>query len=84
MIGLTMNNAASTQALPGRPAPHLISFADSCFEVVGQRVEYSVALSAPSYPVKFDDRAEAEAFAAARRRSVTERRVPILRRISWT
>lgn len=79
-----MNDAAAAQALPGRPAPHLISFAASCFEIVGERIEYSVALSAPSYPVKFDDKAEAESFAFARRRAVSERRVQLRRRISWT
>lgn len=73
-----MNNAT-------RPAdPSTISFAARCFAVVGERVEYKVIMTAPSYPRRFDSRAEAEAFAARTGREVVEVKSQILRRVSWT
>lgn len=67
-----------------RPAPHLISFADSCFSVDGEEVHYLVTQSAlHSGPARFSDRAEADAFAARRNRSVTEVRSPRMVRTRW-
>lgn len=68
---------------PNRPAPDQISFSPECFEVVGTKTVYVVILSAPSYPVKFDTREAAEAFATTRRRTVSESTETIRRRIRW-
>lgn len=69
--------------LPNRPAPHLISFAPECFEIVGARTVYVVVLPAPSYPKRFDDRKEAEAFAKRCGRAVTASTETIRRRVRW-
>ncbi len=51
------------------------------FEIAGYRAAYVVTLMAPRYPVRFDNKAEAEAFAAKRNRVVTETQEPIWRRV---
>ncbi len=65
------------------PAPHLISFAPDCFEVVGTVPEYRVVMSAPNYPRVFSDRDAAEAFAKKTGRRVTVSTRTIQRRIKW-
>lgn len=74
-------------SLPGRPTnPALISFDTSCFEVQGEKVEYSVARSALcAGPAKFgEDREAAEAFAKQVNRTVTVSVSPRLVRVRWT
>ncbi len=71
---------------PGpRPAnPRDISFDPRCFAEVGERTEYAVGQSAlKSGPRIFTDRDKAEAWARKTNRAVTERTVPILKRIRW-
>lgn len=71
---------------PGpRPAnPRDISFDPRCFTEVGERTEYTVGQSAlKAGPRVFEDRAKAEAWAKKTGRAVTERVVPIHKRIRW-
>lgn len=71
---------------PGpRPAnPRKISFDPRCFAQVGERTEYVVGQSAlQAGPRIFTDRAKAEAWARKVGRAVTERTVPIHKRIKW-
>ena len=55
--------------------------ADTKFEIAGYKTEYVVVLMAPRYPARFDNKADAEAFAAKRGRSVRESLIPIYRRV---
>ena len=68
-----------------RPSdPSKISFADHCFETVGTIERYSVAQSAlQPGPATFSDRAQAEAFARKRGRTVHVYVVPDRRRVRW-
>ena len=71
--------------LPGRPAPHLISFAPECFELTGEtRTEYVVVMSAPRYPQRFDNLTDAAAFATRCGRSVETRTSAVSRRVRWS
>jgi hypothetical protein len=77
-----MNNAASLGPRPSDPSA--ISFAADCFETTGERTEYHVIRDAVhSGPAKFNNRADAEAFARKSNRSVTEQRFPVTRRVRW-
>jgi hypothetical protein len=73
-------------ALGPRPAPEKISFARSCFVADGEREIYlvSVARGSVGYPKRFDDRAEAEAYARRRGQRVEVITETIWRRVSWT
>lgn len=67
------------------PRPHEISFAAHCFEQVGEAVEFIVSVRTGAvYPKHFSERPVAEAYARRVRGTVKERRVPVLRRVSWT
>lgn len=71
---------------PGpRPAnPRDISFDPRCFTQVGESTEYVVRQSPlQTGPRVFTDRAKAEVWAKKVGRVVTERVVPILKRVSW-
>jgi hypothetical protein len=59
-----------------------IRFDADCFEIVGYRTVYTVVLSAPRYPARFDSQQEAEEFARKRNRVVTISQEPIRRRVS--
>lgn len=74
----------TTTNLGPRPSdPSKISFARECFVADGERVRFVVCLLAPNYPAKFDSREDAEAFARARRATVTESRSIIWKRVRW-
>ena len=81
---MTSVTTETRPALGPRPEPHLIRFDRDCFEAAGTEIEYSVGLSAPSYPRKFGtDKAAAEAFAKRTNRHVTETARTIWRRVKW-
>jgi hypothetical protein len=69
--------------LGSRPAPEMIRFDDDCFECAGSREFFVVALAAPSYPKRFDDRAAAEKFARKAGRTVSVEFERIMRRVKW-
>lgn len=68
-----------------RPAPHLISFAPECFEVIGTETTYSVSRSAlHSGPAEFGtNKAAAEQYAKRTGRQVSESTRQVLRRVRW-
>lgn len=72
-----------TELGPRPSDPSTISFDPSCFEVVGEKVEFVVCRLAPAYPAVFSTREEAEAFAKVRRLTVNESRKQVVRRVSW-
>ena len=64
--------------------PRAISFDPRCFAQVGERTEYVVVQSPlQAGPRIFADRDKADAWAKKVGRGVTERVVPILKRVSW-
>jgi hypothetical protein len=66
-----------------KPAGHLIKFTDDCFRVVGTAVYYTVCMSAPAYPRRFETREAAEKWAKVTGRSVSEHTTEVLERIKW-
>lgn len=72
--------------LPNRPSnPALISFDPSCFVQDGETVHYTVVRSAlVAGPARFDNEADAAAYAKLTGRTYTTHVTPRLVRVRWT
>lgn len=65
--------------------PSRISFDERCFRIVGKKRYWKVINpSGWGYPVRFENQAEAEAYARKRRWRISEGSELISKRIAWT
>lgn len=76
----------TTKPLSNRPAdPRLISFDRSCFVQDGETVHYTVERShLVAGPARFDNEADAAAYARTVGRPYTTHIAPRMVRVSWT